>query len=56
MDDSSKIRTSEEITKKMLDEEKTIVNLDLAIKKEEFKNNSKTKPEFRERWKFTYKT
>jgi len=56
MDDRSKEQTSEESVKNMLDEETTVVNLDLAIKKEEFKNNQKTRPELREKWKFTFKT
>ena len=48
----SKIRTPEQRTKKMLNEESTIMNLELAVKKEEFKMNAKTKPRFHERSKF----
>jgi len=44
----SKIRTPEQRSKKMLNEEWTIMNLKLAIKKEEFKKNTKTKPRFHE--------
>ena len=44
----SKIRTPEQRSKKMLNEERVIMNLELAVKKEEFKNNPKTKPRFHE--------
>ncbi len=44
----SKIRTPEQRSKKMINEERTIMNLKLAVKKEEFKKNSKTKPRFHE--------
>ena len=44
----SKIRTPEQRSKKMINEEMTIMNLQMAIKKEEFKKNLKTKPVFRE--------
>ena len=40
----SKIRTPEQRSKKMLNEESTIMNLELAVKKEEFKKNAKTEP------------
>jgi hypothetical protein len=48
MEVRSKIRTPEQRTKKMLNEERTILNLHLAIKKEVFKNNLKIKPAFPE--------
>ncbi len=44
----SKIRTPDQRSKKMINEERTIMNLKLAVKKEEFKKNSKTKPRFHE--------
>ena len=44
----SKIRTPEQRSKKKINEEMTILNLQMAIKKEEFKKNLKTKPVFRE--------
>jgi len=44
----SKIRTPEQRSKKMINEEMTIMNLQMAIKKEEFKKNLKTKPGFHE--------
>ncbi len=40
----SKIRTPEQRSKKMINEERTIMNLKLAVKKEEFKKNAKTEP------------
>ena len=46
----SKIRTPEQRSKKMLNEERTIMNLKLAVKKEEFKKNTKTKPRFHEEY------
>ena len=44
----SKIRTPEQRSKKKINEEMTILNLQMAIKKEEFKKNLKTKPVFNE--------
>jgi len=44
----SKIRTPEQRAKKMINEERTIMNLQLAIKKEELKNNPKTNARFHE--------
>ena len=46
----SKIRTPEQRSKKMLNEEMVIMNLELAVKKEEFKKNAKTKPLLREKY------
>jgi len=43
MSDKSKIRTPEEKVRKMLDEEKTIVDLELAIKKEKFRKTQEPK-------------
>ena len=43
MPDKSKIRTSEEKAGKMLKEEKTIVDLELAIKKEKFRKTQEPK-------------
>ncbi len=48
MSDKSKIRTSEQKLRKMLKEEKTIIDLELAIKKEQFRNTQKTKQVFYE--------
>jgi len=48
MESRSKIRSPEQRTKKMLNEERTILNLHLAIKREMFKNNLKIKPAFPE--------
>ena len=48
MSDMPKIRTSEEKVRKMLKEEKIIVDLEMAIKKEQFRNIQKTKLEFHE--------
>ena len=48
MGDISKMRTPEQRLKKMLNEERTIINLQLAIKKEQFQTFQKTRPEFRE--------
>ena len=42
----SKIRTPEQKSRKMLKEEKIIIDLELAIKKEQFKKTPKTKPRF----------
>ena len=44
----SKIRTSEQISKKMINEERIIIDLELAIKKEQFRNESKKTLEFDE--------
>ncbi|MEK0336447.1 MAG: hypothetical protein QQN65_00115 [Nitrosopumilus sp.] len=41
--DMSKIRTPEQKSRKMLKEENTILNLELAIKKEQFRMTQKTK-------------
>jgi len=41
--DTSKIRTPEQISKKMLNEERTIIDLQLAIKKEQFQNYLKSR-------------
>jgi len=43
MIDKVRIRTPEQRTKKMLNEERTIVNLQLAIKKEQYRNYMNTK-------------
>ena len=51
MPDKSKIRTPEQKSRKMLKEEKTIMDLELAVKKEQFKKTTKTKP----RLNFSYK-
>ena len=51
MPDKSKIRTPEQKSRKMLKEEKIIIDLELAIKKEQFKKTPKTKPRFT----FSYK-
>ena len=51
MPDKSKIRTPEQKSRKMLKEEKTIMDLELAVKKEQFKKTPKTKP----RLNFSYK-
>jgi len=44
----SKIRTREQISRKMLNEENIIIDLELAIKKEQFRKTQKTKPGFYE--------
>jgi len=44
----SKIRTPEQISRKMLREETTILGLEMAIKKEQFRKTQKAKPELRE--------
>jgi len=49
--DKSKIRTPEQKSRKMLKEENTIMDLELAVKKELFKMTKKTKPKFN----FTHK-
>ena len=41
--DMSKMRTPEQKSRKMLKEENTILNLELAIKKEQFRMTQKTK-------------
>ena len=41
--DMSKMRTPEQKSRKMLKEENTILNLELAIKKEQFRITQKTK-------------
>jgi len=51
MPDKSKIRTPEQKSRKMLKEEKTIIDLELAVKKEQFTKTTKTKP----RLNFSYK-
>jgi len=48
MPDKSKIRTAEQKLRKMLREEKTVVDLELAIKKEQFRKTQKTKLGFYE--------
>jgi len=55
MPDKSKIRTPEQKSRKKLKEEKLIIDLELGIKKEQFKKTTKIKPRFnftekRERW------
>jgi len=42
----AKTRTSEQVSKKMINEERTIMDLELAIKKEQFRNTLIDKPEF----------
>ena len=44
----SKIRTSEQKSRKMLKEETTIIDLEMAIKKEQFRDIQKTKQGFYE--------
>lgn len=46
--DTSKIRTPEQRSRKMLREERIIMNLEMAIKKEEFRDTQKPKPVFHE--------
>ena len=41
-----KTRTQEQISKKMINEERSIIDLELAIKKEEFRNYLKNTPDF----------
>jgi len=43
MTDVSKIRTPEQRSRKLLNEERTIIDLQLAIKKEQFQNYLKSK-------------
>ena len=43
-----KTRTPEQRSKKRFNEERTIIDLELAIKKERFKNNYKERPAFDE--------
>ena len=43
-----KVRTPEQKVRKMLKEEETIMGLELAIKKEQYRKSQKRKPEFRE--------
>ena len=44
----SKIRTPEQRSRKMLREETTIMSLEMAIKKEQFRKTQKPEPELRE--------
>ena len=44
----AKTRTPEQVSKKMINEERTIMDLELAIKKEQFRNTLMEKPEFDE--------
>jgi hypothetical protein len=44
----TEIRTPEQKSRKMLKEEMTIIHLEMAIKKEEFRDKQKTKPQFLE--------
>ena len=46
MPETSKIRTPEQKSRKMLKEETTILDLEMAIKKEQFKKTRKRKPEY----------
>ena len=46
MSENSKIRTPEQRSRKMLKEENTILNLEMAIKKEQFRKTQKPKPVF----------
>ena len=46
--DTSKIRTPEQKSRKMLKEERVIMNLEMAIKKEQFRGTQKPKPGFYE--------
>ncbi len=48
MPENSKIRTPEQRSRKMLKEENTILNLELAIKKEQFRKTQKPKQVFYE--------
>jgi len=48
MPDKSKIRSPEQKLRKMLKEERIIIDLELAIKKEQFRNIQKTKQGFYE--------
>jgi hypothetical protein len=44
----AKTRTPEQVSKKMINEERTIMDLELAIKKEQFRNTLMKKTEFDE--------
>ena len=44
----TKTRTPEQVSKKMINEERTIMDLELAIKKEQFRNTLMKKAEFDE--------
>lgn len=46
----SEIRTPEQRMKKMIKEERTIVDLQMAIKKEQFRNYMITRHEFNEKY------
>ena len=46
MPENPKIRTSEQKSRKMLKEENTILNLEMAIKKEQFRKTQKLKQVF----------
>ncbi len=46
----SEIRTPEQRMKKMIKEERTVIDLQMAIKKEQFRNYLITRPEFHERY------
>ena len=46
MPENPKIRTPEQRSRKMLKEENTILNLEMAIKKEQFRKTKKPKPIF----------
>ncbi len=46
----TKLRTPQQVSKKMIDEERTIVDLELAIKKEQFRNTLIEKYDFDERY------
>ena len=48
MPENPKIRTPEQRSRKMLKEENTILNLEMAIKKEQFRKTQKTKQGFYE--------
>ena len=51
----AKTRTPEQVSKKMINEERTLMDLELAIKKEQFRNTMIEKPEFdKECTKVTY--
>ena len=43
---TTKIRTPQQVSKKMINEERTIMDLELAIKKEKFRNTLMKKTEF----------
>jgi hypothetical protein len=50
MMDIEKTRTPEQVSKKMINEERTIMDLELAIKKEQFRNTLIDKTEFGEEY------